>query len=295
METIETTATANPASIHNGRGSIISLLTMLKFAAHDFQELMALLPNFRGSHLQVWEIGVTEPDKHDEYLASLNITLERMETLCIGLDMKVSALAIRRLVGLVNSETESIGFWEVTRAITEIESRIYDELSGEMFLHLRRDDSAYFNNIDWFGLETVYRFQSTEWDVIEAGKCFALERYTACIIHLMRVLEFGLASLATALGVEIGTNPSWHPILIQCEKRIGTLKDHDPDWRENEPFYHRAAMEFRHFQRAVRNRTAHAHDRYGDGQYQEVKDLMEHVASFMRHLSTRLAEVPMPK
>lgn len=49
-----------------------------------------------------------------------------------------------------------------------------------------------------------------------------------------------------------------------------------------------------HFQRAIRNRTAHAYDRYTESHYKEVKDLMGHVASFMQHLASKIGEVPMP-
>lgn len=136
------------------------------------------------------------------------------------------------------------------------------------------------------------RFPSIEGEATEAATCYALERYTACVFHLMRLLEFGLASLASALGVSI-TNPNWHQVLQACEQRIGTLKkDGVPDWKEVEPFYNGAALEFRHFQRALRNHTAHGRDTYTQSQ---ARTVLDHVGSFMKHLSTRLAEVPMPE
>jgi hypothetical protein len=93
------------------------------------------------------------------------------------------------------------------------------------------------------------------------ASCYALSRYTACVFHLMRLLEYGLASLADSLAVPIA-NPNWHHVLQGCEGKIKDLIKHDPDWKDNEQFYNAAALEFRHFQRALRNHTAHAKDMY---------------------------------
>src|SRR5580692_8578139 len=85
------------SSIRHSRGSIISLLDMLKFTANDFQALMALLPNFRSSNLLIYEIGQDEPHGWQEYITDLKETLGRMEELCLTLGMNMSAAAIRRL------------------------------------------------------------------------------------------------------------------------------------------------------------------------------------------------------
>ena len=58
----------------------------------------------------------------------------------------------------------------------------------------------YYETRPLFGPDVFNNFSSANDDIDEAGKCLALGRGTACVMHLMRVLEVGLAALASALG-----------------------------------------------------------------------------------------------
>jgi hypothetical protein len=214
---------------------------MLAFAAHDFQTLMTILPDLR--HDYAFEIGVRGAPINTKLARKTEQSLGRCLELCQSLKLRVSGMAIRRFLdsGFRNLERP-----DSDRAIEEIENRIHDELAGELFFHVPVIDAAYLQAPKWIGIETLLQFPSVEWEATEAASCYALERYTACIFHLMRVLEYGLASLASALSVTI-TNPNWHQILKACEDQIKTLSAHDPNWRQNEQFYNGVALEFRHF------------------------------------------------
>ena len=54
-----------------------------------------------------------------------------------------------------------------------------------------------------FGDDVARAFPSSKGDIDEAGKCLALDRGTACVFHLMRILEIGLQLLAAKLGISL--------------------------------------------------------------------------------------------
>ena len=44
-------------------------------------------------------------------------------------------------------------------------------------------------------------FPAANHEASEAGKCFATARYTACVFHLMRVMEVGVQEFGAVLSV----------------------------------------------------------------------------------------------
>lgn len=267
------------------RSLLYTLYEVLSFAGNHFTSLMARFSKLRYDSLGYSINPIGQPigeDSAQDIEAALQDCLEY----CTHLRMHHSKAAIRRLAGNV----KSLDIYEAELALKEIDSRIHDELEGQLFFYIPPDEAAYFNEPNWIGIEVLLKFPSVEWEATEAASCYALQRYTACVFHLMRVLEYGLAALASALGVSTA-NPNWHQILVGCENHIKDLKGCDPNWKQNEQFYNAAALEFRHFQRALRNHTAHVHEKYSAS---DAKTAMDHVGSFMKHLSERLSEVPMP-
>jgi hypothetical protein len=100
---------------------------------------------------------------------------------------------------------------------------IFNGMDSTMFVSFDVSDSALFRNEQPFGNAVWNAFPSAIDDSIEAGKCIALERYTAAVFHLMRVLEAGLKALAKALGAprtgasawETSRNARWTSIQTQ--------------------------------------------------------------------------------
>lgn len=62
-------------------------------------------------------------------------------------------------------------------------------------------------------------------DADEAAKCLALSRPTACVFHLMRVMELGVQKLGETLGVALVSEKNWQNILDETNKAIKAL-DH---------------------------------------------------------------------
>jgi len=105
----------------------------------------------------------------------------------------------------------------------------------------------------------------------------------------MRVLEHGLRKLAEAVNLTFDIQV-WNTIIEQIENQIREIGDHWPrsatksDWMS---FYSIAAKEFFHFKDGWRNYVSHGHDPYDEPRALSV---LEHVRTFMNHLSARLGE-----
>jgi hypothetical protein len=239
----------------------------------------------------------------DKDSAAVRDALGRILRQALALNLPVTINSIGRLMGSYDRSLPSYG--QVKNDIANVGELVKVELGALRFFFMPPERAIYYSDppgTDWLeeptdglgeGLapmrDVIKAFPSAEEELREAGKCFAFGRFTACVFHSMRVLEFGLASLATALNVRI-TNPNWHQVLIACENEIKTLSAHGPDSKANEMFYNTAALEFRHF-KPLRNDTAHSRKLYSES---EARTVLDHVASFMRHLSTRISEVPLP-
>ena len=166
--------------------------------------------------------------------------------------------------------------------------RVADELKGKAFYYVS-DHVELLSDSPLFGDKVEEAFPSARYDISEAGRCLALRRSTACVLHLMRALELGLASLATAL--EVGhADRNWQAIIECIEKQIGLRNKHThgPKWKdEDEPFFSGAVFHFQLVKNAWRNPTMHAKSKYTE---EEAEEIYDGARSFMRHLSERLSE-----
>ena len=170
--------------------------------------------------------------------------------------------------------------------VGELQNRISDELESHFFIYVPSDKIEYFEE-KYVSEDLAETFGEAAYDFREAGKCFALARHTACVFHLMRVLEVGLNGLAARLQVS-SDHRNWQNIIGDIEKKI---KEIGPSWglrwKEKEQLYSGAAVEFRYFKNAWRNHVAHVRERYDE---ESALNIFTHVRAFMQHLATKLKE-----
>src|SRR5439155_14177119 len=97
--------------------------------------------------------------------------------------------------------------------------RFLDELKRNHFLSLSREEAQWLRDDAPFGAEVHKQFPSTAFDALEASRCLALERYTACVMHLVRVLDVALGIIAKTLGITLDKEV-WDKILEMIKARI---------------------------------------------------------------------------
>jgi hypothetical protein len=135
-------------------------------------------------------------------------------------------------------------------------------------------------------------FPTIEKPARAAADLYALGHNDACVFHLMQTLEKGLAALAVDVGLTFDVQ-YWENIIGAIEGKIsrmqkngiGGLGKREKD--ERLQFLSEAAAEFRYFKDGWRNYVSHGR---GDYDHSQALGVLEHVRSFMNHLSTRLSE-----
>ena len=101
-------------------------------------------------------------------------------------------------------------------------------------------------------------------------------------MHLMRVLEVGLNTLARTLGVSFDRR-NWENVINDCDAKIKTIgPSWGADWKDKQQFYAGAAKDFRYFKDAWRNHAMHYRERYDAT---EAKSILDHVKTFMVQLA----------
>jgi len=199
------------------------------------------------------------------------------------LNLNVSMSLLNRIAdrflesGIMPSESEMI----------ELSSRVHDELWSRHFLLIEEVKlSAYQAKEFLFGEIVVDSFPSAGYDIDEAGKCYALSRSTACVFHLMRVVEIGLRALCAALNVELSPNVNWLAILnTKLAPAIDHLPNNNETERERRKDMQLIHTHFHAIRLALRNDTMHPKATYTD---EEAGEVLRHVETFMKHLAERL-------
>ncbi|WP_375381071.1 hypothetical protein [uncultured Sphingomonas sp.] len=135
-----------------------------------------------------------------------------------------------------------------------------------------------------FGSAVDDSFPSSAEDVSEAGRCLALGRWTAAVMHLMRSLETPLTLLATHVGVTGGVN--WNKSLNEIEAKLRTFNKREHGGQE-EQWAAEAASHFRAIKNSWRNHVMHGRSFYDE---ERATEIMEAVRALMRHLAGKLSE-----
>ena len=113
---------------------------------------------------------------------------------------------------------------------------------------------------------------------------------TACVFHLMRVMEHGLRVLGKSLNepsLDPSRNPSWEVILRKCDEQLKLpIKDRCTEWKTDDLFFSTATANLRSVKNAWRNPTLHIERSYDEETALEVFNATK---AFMRHLATKLS------
>ena len=262
---------------------LISWYDMNKFSAESFYLIADKLSLFQTSAFYHQATAkITEDLLNHIKIIVLPIVISECEKIGLSYSLKE---AKRTLLWLSAEATNA----EIENAMQTISRRIKDELEENLFLWLDRKEALYYSTEPLFGERVSTAFPSTSYDVIEAGKCIALNRNTASVCHSMRVLEIGLRALATRLNV-VYENKPWNYIIEVADKRLTKIRASrrkPRNWKADEKFYSEAIVHFRFLKDAWRNYSMHVYERYDP---ESARAIFTHAKSFMQHLATKLKE-----
>ena len=157
----------------------------------------------------------------DDIVEQIRQQLLPLKELCTQLGLRVCEEHTKEIL----QRLQAMQLSEFTRASMELKNNLQRELNGMVCLWLPADKEGYFQKTSLFGAEVSKAFPSSSFDIEEAGMCIALSRGTACVFHLMRVMEVGLRSFARNLGISVPDDKNWGHILREISAATTRLPD----------------------------------------------------------------------
>lgn len=284
---------------------LISWWGMNEFTLEAFYEIGRILEKSKQAYLlseqeKIQEgtsgkISLSEPE-----IVILKKSLEFVEYHCNSIALRHSAGTIKLFRTYLEERSDPVTTSQVSARFEEINRSIELEMKLHLFMYIPVGRAEYWQScgeskraergeeIPLFGNIVKEKFQSLDYDVNEAGNCFATGRYTACVFHLMRVLETGLAVLAKKFNVS-SDRTNWHNIIEQIESKIRDMgKEHNKssDRKAEHEFYSEIASHFM-FLKEPRNSVAHGRGKYTE---EEAERIMGNVKDIIQKLATKLSE-----
>lgn len=243
--------------------SIVSLFDMLKLKADKFVRLMHQIDRLLNASNQV-TLGM----KFDgESLAIVLKDLSDTKALLLDLEMPVSYNAAVRVMDQLQLDKELAPAKWILHHLYE---SVNDELRSQVFLAIEPARRTFYEpSSPLFGQDVFDRFPSAIDDILEAGNCYALDRNTSTVFHLMRVMEAGLKVLAKELGIPYA--PSWESYLKQIRANIeGDWKSKTDAEKSRLPLYKDLAGDLQAVKIAWRNPTMHIVKKYTDDEALQI-------------------------
>jgi hypothetical protein len=173
-----------------------------------------------------------------------------------------------------------------------LDQLLEDELSFVNLLIINETMYVYYeSSTPLFGKEVSTKFASAIYDIDEACKCYALNRFTASAFHSIRSLEAAIRALSRCLAIPDPTRANdrnWGAMLRGIKAEI------DRRWAGSSArlsgdgeFFDDAYAALAAMQNPWRNATMHLDQKYMPD---EAKHVMDVVKGFMRKLASRMDE-----
>jgi hypothetical protein len=206
------------------------------------------------------------------------------------LQLTQTSIYARRL----ERELDSLSGDEIAERVRLLTERMNDELDSITLLWVSPREFQYFEKTELFGANFKKHFPVANAEVIEAGNCFALGRYTACVFHLMRATEKGILALYAELKLPPLNQPtwSWGSVLKQIGEEIksrNTTLATDPIWHAEKEFYEQTHAFLHAAKNPIRNSTMHVAVSYDEA---GAENVFNAIKAFLSHVATRLRERP---
>lgn len=204
-------------------------------------------------------------------------TLKRLKRQCNSIGLRLSSMTIR---DFLKNTKEEITAKEIIRFLGEIENTIRREMSIVHFFYMPSKQAEFYRQEELFGRKVNAKFPTIQYDMVEAGNCMAMGRSTACVFHLMRIMEVGVQEFGKKLGVSLTGEKVWNTILEQTDKALKALPKSPAKVEMCEVSTNLYAVRV-----AWRNEVMHPNDKYT---LEEAKNLIGQVKLFMGQLATIL-------
>jgi hypothetical protein len=200
--------------------------------------------------------------------------LEMIETHCRAVGLTVSVKAAHSLCEMRQDGT-TVG--DFVDALDHLQSTIMWEMEDKVFMYIPPDRAAFYNAKELFSGDVNRKFSGIQFDMVEAGNCYAAGRGTAAVFHLMRIMEVGVQELGRKLGVSLVDEKNWQNILDEVNKAVRALPKTAATIEMSQASANLYAVKV-----AWRNEVMHPNDTYT---LEEADNLIRQVRIFMQQLA----------
>lgn len=273
---------------------IVSLLDMLSVNLKEFLVTFAVIENMMcqcSTFENLSKLGQSiPPDEFDQMRRRIRRLKEQCKT--VGLD--TSSELIANTLATYMPDGVSTPYGEMRKSLDTIVRTIYAELHKTKLMHIPPNAASRFDQADLFGQAVVDSFPDASYDISEAGSCYATDRHTACVMHLMRALEVAISALGHGIGlpnIVADARQSWGAALKAIGDQIGLNdKGNDPAWPPKSQFFKDARAHLFAVKVAWRDTAMHLEKKYGpreaDRIYRATEDFMGHLAEHLDQSGT---------
>jgi hypothetical protein len=255
---------------------------MLRFYAEFFVQVCFRLERIRHfiDPIEGWEIIA------EEFLLQVQSECER-----IG--FQNLAYQTQRIINTVKSDDEFSGGAErkkqtVRVLVEELQRGIENKLHSCTFLRLDTARRDFYSEEDSprFGTEIAEWVPASTYHINEAARCFALDRWDACVHHLMLATEMALRRWGRRFKLRKKTPidlVDWKPVLDGANDELQRLRNLPKTTRRNQQIAKLAEQisDFGCIKDAYRNFSAHGREKYDETR---ASNLMRYVEVFMQSL-----------
>lgn len=248
---------------------LINWWDMEKFSAHIFVSIGRLLE-------RVCKFYASQPQNavDADATSGINTFLDEIEERIAEIGLHFSLVQVQRTrVSVANGTNHQT----VSTLLNELEARIRDEMRTNLFLFVPQSRAGFYAKPESFGQDVNKRFPSIQFDLVESGNCFAVGRATACVFHLMRIMEVGVQEFGKKLGVSFADEKNWQNILDEINKAIKSLPKSPHTVEMSQVSANLYAVKV-----AWRNEVMHPKDTYT---LEEAENLIRQVKIFMEQLA----------
>jgi|SRR5271157_2554699 len=264
---------------------IVSLLDTLRFYARGFVRICSNLGHCSG---------IINALAHPKYSVDLGEIEEEIKELVFhsrasGLTISAgnAEVLLEHIEYLPNQNNEKQHYDEIRGKLDSLIQTVLHELDDKTMLMLSPTNSHFYDEKGTFlGQDTIDKFKELERDAIEAGNCFAAGRYTACVFHLMRIMERLVQDFASNVGAEITHKgkpveikyAEWHEIEDAIQAKIKDMPKGERKSRCNAAVITLSAVRL-----GVRNEVMHPRGFYDE---EDARKLLSNVKSFVCEVLT---------
>jgi hypothetical protein len=255
---------ATAASDRRDSHRLWSLWDLMKpFYADNFLLLFDLL----NARAQDTRFGLRRLNADDRKMLDM---VFKFEAWCLELNLPSSAAKISQIRLWDTNGSLNIG--KLRDLYKDLHGRLQDELDDRHFLSLSVDEAKnYWQNKSLLEPDVAAKFSpSLLEDLEEAGSCLAVERATAAVFHLMRVMEAAVGTFASKHNVKITNDLDWGTILAAIKPAIEGLPKTNETEKALKDQHSEVFSLLYHVKQAWRNPTMHPKRTYTPEQAKEI-------------------------